>query len=449
MHKILLVDDDLSVTNYLMVFLMQHEVFEPTVVNDSREVPDLLEKSTFDTIILDMDMPNLSGLDILKIIHERQIDTPVLVLSGVNDVDLAVKALKLGAFDFLSKPVDDEYLIKVIDRAIEHRTLHESISQLPEHLARNELVNEKAFEQLVSQDPEVIHLFHELETIAAGEASIFLMGERGTGRRTLAFASHNASPRRDGPFVDINVANHDPEGFTAELFGFVDGWNGTVEGQEGFLERANGGTLYLSNIEKLTLPVQHRLDQAIRSGEFYREGTTEIRKVDLRLIASSAVDLTLDNYREHFSGDLLYHLWGNLVRIPPLRERDGDLPLFAMHFLERMASQAGKAIKSIDPELITFLETYDFPGNESELRDIIGTAVLREPGDTLGLTSLSRYVQDKIQTSVAAREEFVLRTLEDAIRDCIVETVRHLDGNIHRAALELDIKVAKVRKYVD
>ncbi len=449
MRKILIVDDDVSVTNYLMVFLMQHEVFEPVVLNDSREAPAMLESTTFDTIILDMDMPNLSGLDILKIIHERKIDTPVLVLSGVNDVDLAVKALKLGAFDFLSKPVDDEYLIQVIDRAIEHHTLHESLSQLPQDLARNELVNEEAFEQLVTRNADVIHLFHEVEMIAAGEVCIFLTGERGTGRRTLALASHNASPRRRGPFVDVNVANHDPDSFAAQFFGLTKGWSGAVEAQEGFLERANGGTLYISNIEKLALPVQHRLDRVLRSGEFYRQGTTEIRKVDIRLIASSTVDLTQDCYRDCFSGDLLYHLWGNLIKIPPLREREGDLALFAEYFLKRAIKGTDKKVRHIDPELIEFLETYDFPGNESELRDIIATAVLRESGDTLRIESLSRYVRDKIQRGVPAGGNFVFRKLDDAIRDVVRDTVRHVDGDLHRAALELDVSLDQVRKYTD
>lgn len=449
MRKILIVDDDVAVTNYLMVFLMQHEVFEPVVLNDSREVPSLLEEQSFDTIILDMDMPNLSGLDILKIIHERKIETPVLVLSGVNDVDLAVKALKFGAFDYLTKPVDDEYLLKVIDRAIQHRTLHESISQLPQQLTRNDLANEEAFAQLVTQHPDVIRLFHEVEKIAAGEVVIFLMGERGTGKRTLALASHNASPRRNGPFVDVNVANHDPESFAAEFFGMARGWAGAPEDQEGFLERADGGTLYLSNIEKLTLPVQHRLDRLIRTGEFYRQGTTEIRTVDIRLIVSSTVDLTLDRYRESFSGDLLYHLWGNLIRIPPLREREGDLPLLAEHFLRKQLERTGKAIRGIDPALIEFLESYEFPGNESELRDIIATAVLREEGDLLRIESLSHYVRDKIQKGVPFGGEFVFRKLEDVCRDFVRDTLRHLDGDIRQAALELDISLDEIKKYID
>ncbi len=449
MHKVLIVDDDVSVTNYLMVFLMQNEIFEPVVLNDSREVPDVLETSTFDTIILDMDMPNLSGLDILKIIHERKIDTPVLVLSGVNDVDLAVKALKYGAFDYLTKPVDDEYLLKVIERAIQHRTLHESISQLPQQLTRNDLVHEEAFAQLVTRNPDVIRLFHEVEKIAAGDVCIFLMGERGTGKRTLAMASHNASPRRRGPFVDVNVADHDRESFAAEFFGLVKGWAGAAEEQEGFLERAHGGTLYISNIEMLSLPVQHRLDRVIRTGEFYRQGTTEIRTVDIRLIVSSTVDLTQDQYRDRFSGDLLYHLWGNLIKIPTLKEREGDLPLFAEHFFKQQVERLGKPIKGIDPALIEFLKGYDFPGNASELRDMINTAVLRESGEVLGIESLSHYVRDKIQNGVPSRGKFVFRKLEEVTRDFVRDTVKHLDGDIHRAALELDVSLDEVRKYVD
>ncbi len=153
MRNILIVDDDVAVTNYLMVFLMQSETFEPTVLNDSREVPSLLEKETFDIILLDMDMPNLSGIDLLKMIRENGTETPVIVLSGVNDVDLAVKALKLGAFDYLTKPVDDEYLLEVIEKAIRNRTVRDTISSLPDQLSRDDLAYEEAFARLPTENP--------------------------------------------------------------------------------------------------------------------------------------------------------------------------------------------------------------------------------------------------------------------------------------------------------
>jgi DNA-binding NtrC family response regulator len=159
--------------------------------------------------------------------------------------------------------------------------------------------------------------------------------------------------------------------------------------------------------------------------------------------------LSKDRYRDYFSRDLLYHLWSNLIVIPPLRDRAGDIRLFAEHFLKRVAKAAGKTITGIDPELIGFLESYEFPGNESELRDAIATAVLRENGETLKVESLSRYVQDKIHTGVSASTVFVLRKLDEVVRESVQETVRHLDGDIPRAALELDVSEGEVRGFVE
>lgn len=166
MKKVLIVDDDAAVTNYLMVVLMQTEQYEPTVINDSREIPELLDKETFDAILLDMDMPNLSGMDILKGVREKEIETPVIILTGVNDVELAVKALKLGAFDYLTKPVEENHLLDVIGKAILHRTEFHTISQMPAHLVRGDLINKGVFQDFPSNDTAMIRIFHETEKLA-------------------------------------------------------------------------------------------------------------------------------------------------------------------------------------------------------------------------------------------------------------------------------------------
>jgi len=443
-HNILIVDDDVAVTNYLMVFLMQNEIFEPTVVNDSREVPDLLQQTTFDTIILDMDMPNLSGLDLLKIIHERGIDTPVIVLSGVNDVELAVKALKLDAFDYLTKPVDDEYLLEMIDKAIKHRTVHDTISQLPEELSRGDLAHEEAFENLVTQDPDMIHLFHEVEKIAGGDASILLIGERGTGKSTLAKASHNVSERRGKPFVIVNVADHAPESFAADFFGRAKGWRGAEEEREGYLDQADTGTLYLSNIERLTPPMQHRLDRLIRSGEFYREGTTTKRNVDIRLIASSTSDFSYEGKNSAFSKDLLYNLVANSIHLIPLRDRVDDIPLLADYFMKREAKRTKVHFEGIESNLIEILKGYSFPGNQDELRDIIVNAVHTEKGETLSIEALSHYLRDKIVGGLSP--DFRLRPLKHVISEHVSLTLEYFKGNHNEAAKALGVTLPKLHE---
>ncbi len=183
MEKILIVDDDVAVTNYLMVFLMQTGRFETLVVNDSRQVEDLLAKDSFGVILLDMDMPNVSGMDILKMMHQKGLSIPVIILTGVSDVDLAVKSLKLGAIDYLTKPVEDETLLEAIDTALEHRALHHSIDQLPPQLKREDLTHVDAFEQFPTQNPAMIRFLHQIEKMATSDLTVFIWGEPGPARR--------------------------------------------------------------------------------------------------------------------------------------------------------------------------------------------------------------------------------------------------------------------------
>jgi two-component system response regulator HydG len=183
MKQLLIVDDDVAVTNYLMVFLMQTEKFETSVVNDSREVAPLLAEQTFDVMLLDMDMPNVSGLDVLKHLRAAGIDLPVIILTGVSDVDLAVRSLKLGAFDYLTKPVDEEKLLEVIDSALEHQALHHTIEQMPQQLKREDLKHKAAFDNFPTQHSETIRLLHQAEKMASSDLTIFIRGEIGSGKR--------------------------------------------------------------------------------------------------------------------------------------------------------------------------------------------------------------------------------------------------------------------------
>ncbi len=438
MKKVLIVDDDVAVTNYFMVFLMQTEVFQPTVINDPREVEKALQQEDFDVIMLDLDMPNVSGMDILDMMNSRGINIPVLILTGVNDVDLAVKSMKRGAFDYLTKPVDDEYLLEVLDNAIEHGAVHSNIDQLPKSLSREDLGNKAAFEHLPTQDPAVIRLFHQAERMAEGDLSIFIWGERGTGKELLARAIHNASPRVDKPFIAVDSSSHSPDQFSPELFGRAKEWGSGEEELSGFLETASGGTLFVDNIENLSLPVQVRLKRVIQTNEFYRDNSTEIRKCDVRFIVASTQDLTSSKYRDSFSRDLLYHLMINSIRIPSLRERVGDIPLLARHFLQREAERTGREITGFTDELLELLKKYNYPDNVQELKNIIASAVVNSEGDTLGIESLSPYIRERIIPGEAAGD-FVPMQLKDKISDHVRKTLEYCGGDRKNAARLLGI----------
>lgn len=448
MKKVLIIDDDVAVTNYFMVFLMQTEVFEPSVVNDSRLVAGLLEEEEYDAIMLDLDMPGVSGMDILDMMNARRICTPVIILTGVNDVDLAVKCMKRGAFDYLTKPVDDEYLLEVLDNAIQHGAVHSHIDGLPKSLSRDSLDNKAAFEHLPTQDPVVIRMFHQAERMAEGDLSIFIWGERGTGKESLARAIHKASARVDGPFIAVDSGSHPPDRFSSELFGSAKEWGGSDEEKEGFLMAAAGGTLFVDNIENMSLPVQVRLKRLIQTGEFYMDNSTEILKSDVRFIVASTRDLTSSMYRETFSRDLLYHLMVNSIRIPPLRERKDDIPLLAEHFLGKELERTGKEVSGISNELMNMLRQYCFPDNVQELKNIIAFSVLNTEGEELTVASLSPYIRERLVPGEISGD-FVPMRLKDRVADHVSKTMEYCGGDLKDASRLLDVDIDQLRTMLE
>jgi len=447
MKKILIVDDDPAVTNYLKVFLMQTGLFETFVVNDSRQVGSLLGEQNLDIILLDMDMPNVSGMDILNDMHAKGLDIPVVVLTGVSDVDLAVRAMKLGAFDYLIKPADEEKLLEVLDNAIEHQVLRQNIDTLPEELERKDLQHEHAFAHFSTQDQGMIRLFHQAEKIAASDLSIFIWGESGTGKEALARAIHKASQRGDGAFVAAEADSQDPETFPAFFFGQDKTWGGTREERPGILEEANGGTLFLNHIDALSNSMQVRLKRFLQTGEFYRENSTQIRKADVRMIVASTVDLTAPEYKDKFSRDVLYHLMINSIHMPALRDRPRDLPILAEALLEEESRKAGRAFKSISDDFLDYLKDYSFPNNVMELRTMIAGAVANEEADILTANSLPPSIRQLVGGEKAGIiDMFVPRRLDQVIKEHVARTLEHFSNRKDIAARELGITIEELER---
>jgi len=442
-NKVLIVDDDIAVTNHLKVFLMQTERFESLVINDSRKVMDVLGREPFEAMLLDMDMPHVGGIDILQAVHDQGIGVAVVVLTGVGDVDLAVRAMKLGAFDYLTKPVDEDTLLSVLDAAIQHKAIRQSISRLPAELSTSDLTHGEAFAQFPTQDPALIRCFHEAERMAAGDSCIFIWGERGTYKQMLARAIHAASPRRGGPFIPVDIAAYEPTRFAAAFFGQGRDWSGAVEEAPGLVEQAAGGTLFLDEVDLLSIPVQVRLRRLIQAGDFYRESTTKPLAADVRIIAASHHDLTQEYYKKMFSRDLLYHLMTNSLRIPALQDRPGDIPLLAEYFLKVEAKAKSKKITGIDPELMALLRHYDFPDNTRELRNIVAAAVADEEGETLTLDSLPPHVRETLTRVVDEKtRSFRPRPLAEVEREHIERTLAYFNHDLAKAAEALGLSRA-------
>ena len=443
LNKVLIVDDDVAVTNYFMVFLMQTEIFEPTVENDSRRVLELLRDNEFQVMMLDLDMPNVTGMEILQQMKAAGIELPVIILTGASDVDLAVRAMKHGAFDYLTKPVDDEHLLDVLASAVEMGSIKQSMEELPADISHDDLDNKAAFSHLPTRDAGMLRLFQQAETLAEGNLSVFLSGERGTGKKWFAQAIHKASARHEGPFVALDCTQHPPEAFSGLLFGQAPSYGGHSQELAGALGEACGGTLFLNNIEHMTPQVQMRLNHALHTGEFYRDNSTEILQADVRYIVASTRDLASPAFQDSFSRDLLYHLMVNSLVLPPLRDRPDDIPVLARFFLEEANARLGTSLEGLADELEDKLRAYYFPGNLQELKALIRAAVEDAPGPLLGSDDLGKYTLERI-TLGAGTNAFHPQPLAEVVRRHVSATLAFAEGDRARAARLLKISAEEL-----
>jgi DNA-binding NtrC family response regulator len=354
--------------------------------------------------------------------------------------------MKLGAFDYLTKPVDDQNLLQVLENAIEHRTLRKTINQLPKELTRQGLEHEAAFTQLPTQDDKMIRLFHQAEKLAASDVSIFIWGEGGTGKEALARAIHQASPRSAGPFIVVEADSQDPDKFPGFLFGQARDWRGDREETPGLLAQADHGTLFLNNIDTLSPSMQVKLKRLLQTGEYYSENSTSIRRADVRMIVSSKHDLTRPDAAARFSRDLLYHLMINSIRIPPLRERPGDIPLLAALFLAEEVKRAGKTIEGFSEDCLDILRRYSYPDNVQELRTIVAGAVAREETDTITVDSLPSYVRERIEHP--GEEMFYPRKLAEVVREHVRLTLAYFGQQREATAEVLGITPAELDRLI-
>jgi len=450
MRKILAIDDDRAILNHLQVLLMQEGKYQVKCLQDSTKAMEEIAEFQPELILLDMDMPGVTGLDILTYLAEKTDAPEILILSGVEDVELAVKAIKLGAYDYLTKPVERERLFISIDRTLERRNLKREIQTI-----KSEIVGENddgPFGKVITRSPQMRKVLDHIIKIAPTDNPVLIWGESGTGKELLAQALHKLSNRKNGPFVAINAGVFASELFASEFFGHTKGaFTGADRDKPGILEKADGGTLFLDEIGELSLAIQVKLLRVLQEGEFFRVGSTTSRSSNVRLITATNKDLRQEIQRGNFRADLFYRLNVFSVFVPPLRDREGEIPFLAQYFLQKYATMYGKKIQGISDDVLDLLERYHYPGNVRELENILNSAVLLEGSNYLTRKALPQYFLEATLRGYRSPALAPEKTMAEVEREHIERVLKYTGGNRTAAAKILNISrvslISKLKQY--
>lgn len=443
--SILIVDDDEGLLFSMRAALMSAGLPDPVMVSDSRQVLDIIRKKHFHLALLDMIMPHLDGMDILKQIKQESPATECIILTAVDDVATAVKAMRYGAYDYLVKPLQPKSTTIVIRHALERYQLRQGMALFERPQSFADLNHPEAFSAMVAADEAMALVFHQAETCAQSDYNVMITGETGVGKGILARIIHKLSLRSSGPFVAVNMPAFSQTLFEDDFFGHLRGaYTGAVSDKRGFFETARGGTLFLDEITELASNMQGKLLRVIEEKEIYRLGSTDVVSVDLRILSASNRDVNKAVTAGDFRGDLYFRLNEYHIHIPPLRRRPKDIILLAHHFLKLHAKKNNKNIKELSPSMVDALERYNYPGNVRELENIIASAVLAETNDTLTLASVPILRSDDLRSRATRGETFP--TLKEMQRKHIERALELTNGNRTRAARILGIGLRTLQR---
>jgi DNA-binding NtrC family response regulator len=451
-EPVLLVDDEKHLLASAEMALASEGVTNVVLCADGREALPLLASREFSAVLLDITMPQISGRELLPRIVEEHPGTPVIMMTGVNEVDTAVQCMKDGAFDYLVKPVDEARLAGAVRRAIEMGQVRRENSLLKKALLSGEVEHPEAFSAIVTRSPAMRSIFQYAEAIGCSALPVLVTGETGTGKELVANALHSLSRRR-GAFVPVNAAGLDDTLFSDALFGHKKGgFTGAERDRPGLIEQAAGGTLFLDEIGDLAAQSQIKLLRLLQEGRYYPIGSDMQKASDARVVVATNRDLHAMQEKGEFRKDLYYRLRTHHIHLPPLRKRREDLPLLVEHFLSRAAASLEKKAPTPPRELLALLGAYPFPGNIRELEGMVFDAVSRHKSGILSLESFREKIGGEAVGGDAHAEEErgaaqpagaravdmtfpdTLPTLKNADQALIDEALRRASGNQSVAA---------------
>jgi DNA-binding NtrC family response regulator len=450
---VLLVDDEPAWLHSLALALERSAgITNLQTCADSREVMALLDRSTVGVVLLDLTMPHLSGEQLLAKIAERHPETTVIVISGLNQVETAVQCIKLGAFDYFVKTVEEDRLIGGVLRAIRMRELEQDNREITDRFLSGTVQCPEAFGRIVTADRGMQTIFAYIEAVARSPQPLLITGESGVGKELLARAAHTLSGCK-GPLVAVNVAGLDDTVFADTLFGHLRGaFTGADQPRKGMIEEAADGTLFLDEIGDLSIPSQVKLLRLLQEGEYFPLGSDRPKRLKARIVVATHCDLVEREARGSFRRDLYYRLRTHRIHVPPLRERKGDIPLLLDYFLAAAADDLGKKKPTPPRELAQLLATYPFPGNIRELRSMVYDAVSVHRDRVLSMESFVQAIGPGGGTVVPAAGGNPFSGLErlptfgDAAEQLVEEAMRRAAGNQSLAARLLGISQPALSK---
>jgi DNA-binding NtrC family response regulator len=401
MPTILVVDDEASIRRTLREIL-EYEDYEVEDAVDGEEALEKIRSEPYDLVLLDVKMPKLDGMEVLKAIAEEMPEMPVVMISGHGTIETAVEATKLGAYDFIEKPPDLNRLLLTVRNALDHGQLETQNRRM------RQAISEKASGDLtpiIGESEAISEIKETIDRVAPTEARVLISGENGTGKELVAKWIHHKSGRADGPLVDVNCAAIPSELIESELFGHEEGaFTGATEQRIGKFEQANEGTLFLDEIGDMSLSAQAKVLRVLQENEIQRVGGDRSIDVDVRVVAATNKDLMEEIEEGTFREDLYHRIGVILIDVPPLRERREDIPLLTRHIAEDLARRNGLPPKDFTEDAIQRLKRYDWRGNVRELHNVLERVLILSDGEEIDAGDVERFVNPSAQTDGPAQE---------------------------------------------
>jgi DNA-binding NtrC family response regulator len=441
--KILIVDDEQAYVESVVRMLRIEGYTDLTPLTDPSQAPPLLSDAAFDIAFLDITMPQMGGLDLLKQIKERSPHTECIMVTANDSIPMVIKAVRLGAYDYLVKPIMPDQLVHALNRALERKRLVESLLLRSTAAVNRTLKNPAAFEQIITADKTMIRLLHEAELHAPSDVPILITGETGVGKEVLARAIHLASRRANGPFVPINMLALTPSLFESEFFGHAKGsFTGADRAHPGFLAQAQGGTLFMDEIGDLPSEIQGKLLRVLQEKEFIPVGKTTPDRADVRFIAATNQDLDKLVQQRKFRKDLYYRLQIARLPLPPLRERRQDIPLLTA----RMLQDCQQPCPAVNEEAQDLLNEYHWPGNVRELKGALEAAANLAEGGVITTAHLKIRIKPLPALVAAKLSTGALEPLAEVERRHILAVYEAVGSNKSRAARVLNIGLQTLQR---